>query len=62
VLAAAIGRSTRARGADAKLLRAVGRANAEARALTRNDDYRWAADACFSEAALLDGAMQSAVV
>jgi Tetratricopeptide repeat len=62
VLAAAIGKTTCSRGADAKLLRAAGRANAEAHALTRDGDYQRAADVCFRDAALLDGSTQSAVM
>lgn len=43
-----------------KLLYAAGRANAEAHAVTQDDDYRRVADACFSEAAALDGSSSSA--
>lgn len=55
LLAVAIASSTCARGGDARLLLAAGRANAAAFSLTGELRYRAAADACFSEAAVLEG-------
>jgi hypothetical protein len=55
LLAAKIASSTCARGVDARLLFAAGRANAAAFSVTGEHEYRIAADACFRDAAALDG-------
>jgi hypothetical protein len=55
LLAVKIASSTCARGVDARLLLAAGRANAAAYSLTHDLAYRAAADACFRDAAALDG-------
>ncbi|HZT16099.1 MAG TPA: hypothetical protein VFA19_09130 [Gaiellaceae bacterium] len=54
LLAVRIGSSAAVRGADAILLGAFGRANAEAYSATNDVTYRLAADACFRNAAALD--------
>ncbi len=54
LLAVKIGQSAKTRGADAMLLRALGRAHAAAFTLTSEPGYRIEAEACFKEAESLE--------